>query len=482
MLLTDTLTNAKVELTPPLAQDGVVRLYVCGVTPYSESHVGHALHAIVFDVLRRYLDWQGIPVRHVQNFTDIDDKLIERSQRLGLGMTDLAEQMIAAYMAQLAAMNVLPAHEYPRVTLVIPQIIEFIATLVERGFAYESSGDVYYSVRKFGAENYGRLSKRNIEDLISGSRVDTTELKGDQLDFALWKAAKPGEPSWESPWGPGRPGWHIECSTMALHTLGEQIDIHGGGADLIFPHHTNEIAQTEAYTGKPPFARIWMHNALLQLGEEKMSKSLGNLVTIAEALEKFGPDALRIFVINSHYRSPVTYTDEALEAAKAGADRLREAAFAAQPPQLFMPPVDGDAALEKFTAAMEDDLNTPQALAALFELSRDINRGRDRGRDIFPAQEALRELAGVLGLTLVAPTQVPQDRVPFLALMAEIRGSANLPAEGPDAGDVIDALVEMRREYRASKQWEFADRVRNGLAALGIEIKDSPEGTTWSMR
>jgi cysteinyl-tRNA synthetase len=479
MLLTDTLTNQKTELLPTVGDDGVVRLYVCGVTPYSESHVGHALHAIVFDVLRRYLDWRGIPVRHVQNFTDIDDKLIDRSQRLGVSMFDLAEEMIGVYKAQLEAMNVKPAHEYPRVTQVMPKIMEFISGLIEKGYAYESSGDVYYSVRKFGAANYGALSKRDIDDLLSGSRVDPTELKADPLDFALWKAAKPGEPSWESPWGAGRPGWHIECSAMSLGALGDQIDIHGGGADLIFPHHTNEIAQTEAYTGKPPFARIWMHNALMQLGEEKMSKSLGNLVTISEALEKYGPDALRIFVINSHYRSPVTYTDDALQAAKAGAERLREAAYATPPSQMLTPPVSGEATEERFITAMDDDHNTPQALAALFDLSREINRGRDRGRDITPAQETLRELAGVLGLQLAAPDRAPTDRAPFLALMTEIRGSTTVPAEGDDARDVIDALVEMRREYRASKQWELADKVRNGLTALGIELKDSPEGTAW---
>ena len=250
-------------------------------------------------MLRRYLDWRGIPVRHVQNFTDIDDKLIDRSQRLGVNMGDLAEQMIADYMDQLGAMNVLPAHEYPRVTQTIPQIIEFIRVLIDKGFAYESGGDVYYSVRKFGPR-YGELSKRDVDDLLSGARIDPTELKADPLDFALWKSAKPGEPSWESPWGPGRPGWHIECSVMAKSALGDQIDIHGGGADLIFPHHTNEIAQTEAYTGKP-FARIWMHNALLQLGDEKMSKSLGNLVTIAEALEIHGPGR----AAGVHHREPL---------------------------------------------------------------------------------------------------------------------------------------------------------------------------------
>lgn len=455
MQLTDTLTNSRRELLPAIAADGVVRLYVCGVTPYAESHVGHALHAIVFDVLRRYLDWRGIPVRHVQNFTDIDDKLIDRAQRLGIPMSELAEQNINDYLGQLKAMNVQPAHIYPRVTETVPQIIRFIEGLIAKGFAYASGGDVYYRVRKF--ERYGELSKRDVDDLLSGARIDPTELKDDPLDFALWKGAKPGEPSWESPWGPGRPGWHIECSAMALENLGEQIDIHGGGADLIFPHHTNEIAQTEAYTAKPPFARIWMHNALLQLGSEKMSKSIGNLVTIKEALEQFGPDALRLFVITSHYRSPASYSEEALEAARTGAERLRNAAFATG--GSGMPDIEPGQHRERFIEAMEDDLNTPRALAVLFELARDINRSAAAGQDVSAGQALFRELCGVLGLTLQSPVREAQEAAPF-----------------------IDLLITLRTELRAAKQWAIADQVRDGLTALGVEIKDGPEGTAWSLR
>ncbi len=459
MRITDTLTGTPLELQP-LDPGGVVRMYVCGVTPYSESHVGHALHAIVFDVLRRYLEWQGLKVRHVQNFTDIDDKLIERANRLGVDMADLADQNIDSYMAQLKRMNVMPATEYPRVTAMVPQIIAFISGLIDRGFAYASGGDVYFRVRKKG--DYGKLSHRNINDLLSGARIDPTELKDDPLDFALWKTAKPGEPSWDSPWGQGRPGWHIECSVMAREALGDQIDIHGGGADLIFPHHENEIAQTEAFTGKVPFARTWMHNALLQLGSEKMSKSIGNLVSIDEALEKYGADALRIFVITSHYRSPVTYSDEALEAAKAGAARLRQAALGEGPGvggQGSGEPVSVDGARERFVEAMDDDLNTPRALAALFELARDINRGRAQGSDAGEAQGLLRELAGVLGLTLEAGAARQQEAAPF-----------------------IDLLLAVRAELRAAKQWALSDRIRDGLGALDIEIKDSPEGTTWKAR
>jgi cysteinyl-tRNA synthetase len=458
MQLLDTLTGERRNLLEGRVDpDGPVRLYVCGVTPYAESHVGHALHAIVFDVLRRYLDWRGIEVQHVQNFTDIDDKLIERANRLGVPMLQLAEQNIEDYHRQLNQMNVQPAHVYPRVTEVVPQIIEFIQGLIAKDYAYESGGDVYYGVRKFGAQQYGALSKRDIDDMLSGARIDPTELKADPLDFALWKTAKPGEPSWESPWGAGRPGWHIECSAMALNALGEQIDIHGGGADLIFPHHTNEIAQTEAYTGHPPFARIWMHNALLQLSGEKMSKSIGNLVTIAESLEKYGGDALRMFVISSHYRSPSTYTEDALEAARTGVERLRNAAFRAGANEGSA--VDVSGLREQFIEHMDNDMNTPQSLAVAFDLAKAVNKGLDKGQDVRPAQSLLRELCGVLGFTLSSASASSQEAAPF-----------------------IDLLVGVRTELRAAKQWELADRVRDGLLDLGIEIKDGPEGTTWQSR
>ncbi len=458
MQLLDTLTGERRDLLDGRVDpDGPVRLYVCGVTPYSESHVGHALHAIVFDVLRRYLDWRGIPVKHVQNFKDIDDKLIERANRLGVPMLELAEQNIEDYYRQLAEMNVQAAHVYPRVTEVVPQIVTFIEGLIAKDFAYASGGDVYYRVRKFGGPQYGALSKQDIDDLLSGARIDPTELKEDPLDFALWKTAKPGEPSWESPWGAGRPGWHIECSAMALEALGEQIDIHGGGADLIFPHHTNEIAQTEAYTGHPPFARIWMHNALLQLGGDKMSKSLGNLVTIAEALEKFGGDALRMFVISSHYRSPSTYTEEALEAARTGVERLRNAAFRSSTGQ--GEPVDISGLRESFSEHMDNDMNTPQALAVAFDLAKVVNKGLDRGKNVQPAQQLLREFCEVLGFTLSADKGRSQEAAPF-----------------------IDLLVAVRSELRAAKQFQLADRVRDGLLELGIEIKDGAEGTAWEAK
>ena len=450
--LRDTLSGEKRELAP-IADE--VRLYVCGITPYSESHLGHALFSIVFDVLRRYLEWRGYGVRHIQNFTDIDDKLIERSHETGTSVAELAERFSESYMAQLTRLNVLPATEYPRATEEIPNIVGFIEGLVAKGAAYESGGDVYYRVRE--KADYGKLSKRDVDDLRSGARVDLSELKDDPLDFALWKGAKPGEPHWDSPWGPGRPGWHIECSAMATSALGEQIDIHGGGADLIFPHHENEIAQSESFTGKAPFASFWMHNALLRLGDEKMSKSLGNLVGIDEVLDRHGADALRMFIVTSHYRTPLTYSEEALESARAGAERLRQAAFAKGVANGHS--LDPTEARERFTEAMDDDLNTPRALAALFDLARAINRAHDEGHDASDAQATLRELAGVLGFTLHEPPHRDENAAPF-----------------------VDLLVELRSELRSAKQYALADRVRDGLVAQGIELPDGPEGTEWSFR
>ena len=452
--LRDTLTGEKRELEP-IADE--VRLYVCGVTPYSEAHLGHALFSIVFDVLRRYLEWRGYAVRHIQNFTDIDDKLIERSHETGAPVAELAERFSEAYMAQLTRLNVLPATEYPRATEEIPNIIGFIEGLVAKGVAYESGGDVYYRVRE--KADYGKLSKRDVDDLRSGARVDLSELKDDPLDFALWKGAKPGEPHWDSPWGPGRPGWHIECSAMAVNALGEQIDIHGGGADLIFPHHENEIAQSESFTDKAPFAGFWMHNALLQLGEEKMSKSVGNIIGIDEVLDRYGTDALRMFIVTSHYRSPVTYSEEALDAARAGAERLRQAAFAKGTGSAAVTTLDPSNTYAQFAEAMDDDLNTPRALAALFQLARAINQTHDDGGDASAAQATLRELAGVLGFTLHEPPHRDENAAPF-----------------------VDLLVELRTELRTAKQYALADRVRDGLVELGVELQDGPEGTEWSFR
>jgi cysteinyl-tRNA synthetase len=432
-----------------------VTMYVCGVTPYDVNHVGHAMSYIIFDTLRRYLEHRGYKVKHVQNFTDIDDRIIDRAERLGVTISDLTSEMIARYEGDMRALNILPAHAYPRATEEIPRMIQMIENLIERGYAYEAGGDVYFRVRQL--EGYGRLSHRDIDSLIAGARVEPSDQKEHPADFALWKGAKPGEPSWESPWGPGRPGWHIECSAMSLRYLGEQIDIHGGGEDLIFPHHENEIAQTEAYTGKPPFVRYWVHNAWVKAGEEKMSKSLGNFVSIREALERWPADALRIWVLTSHYRTPLTYTDDALAAAKRAAERLRIAASARDGTE-GTGGVDPTPYRELFVDAMDDDLNTAKALAALFELAKVINRARDEGTSFAEAQGALREQADVLGLTLAEP-EAALGAAPF-----------------------VELLIRVRNDLRSAKQFELADRVRTGLAQLGIAIEDTPRGTEWRRR
>ena len=452
MKLTDTLTGRKRDFAP--AGDEV-RIYVCGVTPYSPAHVGHAMSYIVFDVLHRYLEFRGFAVRRVQNFTDIDDKLIERAAQEGTTVEALAEKHVAEYFENMAALNVREADVYPRATRELPKIIEMIAGLVASGHAYESNGDVYFRVRS-GAE-YGELSRRSLDAMRAGARVEPGVGKEHPMDFALWKSAKEGEPAWDSPWGAGRPGWHIECSAMALRYLGESIDIHGGGQDLVFPHHENEIAQSEAFTGKRPFARFWLHNGLLNMDAQKMSKSLGNLVTISEALEHYSADAIRLSVLNAHYRSPGYYSDEALAGAERAAARLRQALAAPANPDAGAA-LDPQPARDRFVEAMDDDLNTPQALAALFDLARDVNRASAEGCSVVAAQETLRELAGVLGLSLREPET----------------------AEDAEFAARVEALVARRAELRAARDFVGADAVRAELAAMGVELADSPSGpTTW---
>ncbi|MBF6601029.1 MAG: cysteine--tRNA ligase [Dehalococcoidia bacterium] len=454
MRFTNTLTRQLEEFRP---QGDVVSIYVCGITPYDDSHIGHAMSYVIFDVLKRYLLWRGYAVKHVQNFTDIDDRIIERANRLKITTDELVARYMAAYNDDMRDLNVLPADEYPRATREVPGMIRMIEGLIEKGYAYEAASpqsewpDVYYRV---GAKaDYGKLSHRTQDSLLAGARVESGEQKENAADFALWKGAKAGEPSWDSPWGKGRPGWHIECSAMSLHYLGERIDIHGGGEDLIFPHHENEIAQSEAYTGAAPFVRYWLHNAWVKMGDEKMSKSLGNFITIRDGLNKVGGDGLRLWILTSHYRKPLTFSEETLEAAQHGAARLRTAARA--------PSDDGDGGIdtaatrERFTAAMDDDLNTPQALAVLFDLAKEINRARDEGRGVRDAQALLLDLADVLGLRLEAAQ------------------------EAIEAAPFIELLIQVRSDLRAAKQWALADQIRDGLAALRITLEDGPQSTTW---
>jgi len=455
-------------------EPGKVRMYVCGPTVYADAHIGHAMSAIVFDVIRRYLEYAGYAVRHAQNFTDIDDKIINRATVEGRDPTELAEGYIAQWLAQTAALGVMPATVYPRATRELAEIHAMIGGLVEEGHAYALDGDVYYRVRSF--EGYGKLSHRSLDDMRAGERVAVDERKEDPMDFALWKGAKPGEPAWPSPWGPGRPGWHIECSAMIRHHLGDRIDIHGGGADLIFPHHENEIAQSEGLTGSAPFVRYWIHNGLLQMKDPKtgeiikMSKSLGNLITIGDLLtRRNGADILRFMVLSAHYRTPLTYTEEIYDAAAKGLERLRTAlrdsAGGIADSERGAPdsPLAGAAtgAEARFRAAMDDDFNTPNALAALFDFARAINRARDEGaaaRDVEAAQTKLRALMTVLGLRSEAEP-------------ANDTGQAAEP--------FIELLLQVRRDLRAAKQWQLADTIRDSMTKLGVALEDSAQGTIW---
>ena len=456
-------------------EPGAVRMYVCGVTPYDSAHVGHAMSLIVFDVIRRYLEHRGYRVRHAQNFTDIDDKIINRANQEGIDPSELTERLIRDWHAETAALNTLPATVYPRATLEIPGIVAMVEGLIARGHAYVVDGDVYFRVRSF--PGYGKLSHRDLDDLLAGARIEVDERKEDPLDFALWKAAKPGEPTWPSPWSEGRPGWHIECSAMCSTHLDGVVDIHGGGTDLIFPHHENEIAQSEAFLGREPFARYWVHNGLLRLGGEKMSKSLGNFVRVREILDRGLGAAFRLMVLQSHYRAPLTYTDEGLLAAERGLDRLRAAATAdgaTATDGTSAPADDGPAGTTdlatlaaevdaRFHAAMDDDFDTPVAVATLFDLGRAINRartGQAPAAAVEPARRKLVELAGILGLDLEA-------------------------SEGRATGDAepfIDLLVRVRDDLRAAKQWALSDKIRDELADLGIAVEDAPTGSTWSRR
>jgi len=484
MKIFSTLSGKKEEFTP---NADIVKMYVCGVTPYDDSHLGHAMSYIIFDVVRRYLKFRGYNLKAVQNVTDIDDKIINRANRLGVPAKELAEKYTARYFEDMAALNVSKPDIIPRATEEIPMILEVIRGLIDKGYAYPAEGSVYFRVKK--VTDYGKLSRRRFDDMMTGASIEPGEEKEDPMDFVLWKAAKPGEPAWDSPWGKGRPGWHIECTAMSIKYLGEQIDIHGGGQDLVFPHHENEIAQSESFSGKKPFVKYWMHNGALQMGAEKMSKSLGNLVTIRQALEKYSPDAIRIFVLSSYYRSPLTYSEEALEAAERGAERLRQAAMTdseAVPGEADVP----EAYRQRFIDAMDDDLNTSQAIANLFDLAREINRDEEGGRDASPARAALRGMGGVLGLNFLAPEGPPLDAGPFQELAKSVRSNlgeakleAVIPAVLPDAADaVIGLLIDARRALRKAKKFQLADDIRNRLSGLGIALEDSAEGTVWKRK
>ncbi len=463
--ISNTLGGGREPFTP---LDGKhVKMYVCGMTPKREPHIGHARLYVAMDMVRRYLTYQGYEVQHVQNITDVDDKIIEAAEREGVSSEEVAQRYTDAYDAVMGNLGVLRAHEYPKVTETMPQIITMIEGLIERGAAYTAEEGVYFSVPGFSP--YGELSTRTEESGIqagASGRVDDEPGKRDPRDFALWKPAKPGEPWWQSPWGQGRPGWHIECSAMIYETLGEQIDIHSGGADLIFPHHENEIAQSEAFTGKNPFTKYWLHAGLLTINGQKMAHSTGNFITIEDILKEYSGPVLRLYLLSVHYRSPLSYAPDNLEQARAGMARLTGALR-------VQPEGDGvtDAALVQateqartgFFAAMDSDFNSAGALGQLYELVREINRlgANAQPSTLQAAQESLVNLADILGIDLQEVLE------------------AEMAAGDGDAAGFIDLLVELRADLRKEKQFALADKVRDQLAELGIALEDSPGGTVW---
>jgi cysteinyl-tRNA synthetase len=455
MRLHNTLTGRVEELEP--RQTGQVGMYVCGPTVQDAPHFGHARAVLTPDVLRRYLEWRGYEIFHVRNITDVDDKIIARAQTEERPAAAVAEEFSRVWEHQIDRLGVLAPHIRPRATGHISEMVELIERLIAIGSAYEAGGDVFFSVRSF--DGYGKLSGAKLDELRAGARVEPDERKEDPADFVLWKAVKPGEPSWRSPWGRGRPGWHIECSAMAGAYLGTAFDIHAGGSDLIFPHHENEVAQSEAATGEP-FAHYWVHNGLLSSGEEKMSKSVGNIISLAEAIDRYGAQALRHFYLSAHYRSTVDFIEERLTEAAAAVGRwqafLRASDRVATEPD---PGLLGDARA-RFTAAMDDDLNTPEAHAVLFELVADGNQALSAGQyeRVGAARAGLVELAGVLGYSLTDD---------------ETAGARVAP--------LVEELVALRDEARAGKDFATADRIRGRLGEAGVALEDGPEGTRWHL-
>jgi cysteinyl-tRNA synthetase len=484
----NTLSGKKETFQP---QGSEVKMYVCGVTPYDECHLGHAMSYIIFDVIRRYLRFRGYQVCYVQNVTDIDDKIIERANQRGVPAAELAQKYTDSFFKDMDALNIERADIYPRATGEIAKITEVIQGLIDKGHAYPAGGSVYFRVKSCPV--YGKLSRRNLESMMTSCSIETGKEKEHPMDFALWKAAKPGEPSWESPWGQGRPGWHIECSAMSLKYLGNTLDIHGGGQDLIFPHHENEIAQSECFTGVEPFVKYWLHNGMVQFGEEKMSKSLGNLITIKEALERYKPhaaDALRIFVLSSHYRSPLTYSEEAIEAAKGGVEKLVGTISREDPTEGKGEVFDAEPYQQRFIEAMDDDFNTPRALGALFDLASAINQAGDKGISTDKAQDTLVSLGRkVLGLKLPRTVYLSGSAKGSGQMTGNISATPK-PAElklrffAPEVIIVpatvqasVKRLTEERNDCRKEKNWQRADEIRNKLAELGVILKDTKTGT-----
>ena len=465
----NTLTRGKEEFKP--LEEGKVGIYVCGVTPYNDPHIGNARPFVTWDTIRRFFARCGYQVRYIQNFTDVDDKIIRAANENKVTWKDIADKYIDAYFKSMDALNVRRADVYPRVSDHMDDIIAMVQQLIDGGYAYPLEGDVYFSVEKFA--EYGKLSGRKLDDMMAGARVEVDERKENPMDFALWKAAKPGEPYWESPWGKGRPGWHIECSVMSLKYLGKTFDFHGGGSDLIFPHHENEIAQSQACCGDmKSFAQYWVHNGFITINSEKMSKSLGNFFTVAEILAKYPGEVLRFFILKTHYRSPLDFSDKLLDEAKAGLARLKTSAELAE--ELLAREGEADTAAqllatakslqEEFYTAMADDFNTALAISYIFALAKDmnvyhnevVNGGAAFDKQSFAAVvEIYRDMTGIIGILEAAEAE---------------------DAEGDAA---IEALIEERLAARKAKNWARADEIREQLKAQGIILEDSAAGTRW---
>lgn len=468
----NTLTKQKEEFKPLVP--GQVSIYVCGVTPYNHPHIGNARPFVTWDVIKRYFRHLGYKVKHIQNFTDVDDKIIRTANEHGVQWSDVSNKYIKAYFEVMDKLNVVHADVYPKVSQTMPEIIDMISVLIDKGYAYELDGDVYYSVEKF--KGYGKLSGRKLEDMMAGARIEVNERKHNPMDFALWKAAKPGEPFWESPWGNGRPGWHIECSTMSLKYLGKTFDFHGGGSDLIFPHHENEIAQSQAYCGDDnSFARYWLHNGFITINQEKMSKSLGNFFTVKEILDKYPAEVLRFFIVSTHYRSPLDFSDARLDEAASSLTRLKNALDNLKE-LAKMPSIDdksgstlsakADEAKKDFYEAMDDDFNTALAIADMFDLAKEINiyynevtsgKAAYNKNAVDKALSVFNEMADIIGILGEDDTKTDDGLVDSL----------------------MNLIISIRQDARKNKDWVTADKIRDELKAIGITLEDSPTGVRW---
>lgn len=470
----NTLTNKKEEFVPTIP--GEASIYVCGVTPYNHPHVGNARPFVTWDVIHRFLEHEGYEVTHVQNFTDVDDKIIKKAQDEGVTWDVIGKRYIKSYFEVMDKLNVRRVHNYPSVSRHMEEIIDMVKTLIEKGHGYEVDGDVYYRVESF--KNYGQLSGRKLEDMVAGARIDVDKRKENPMDFALWKSAKPGEPSWDSPWGKGRPGWHIECSAMSNKYLGASFDFHGGGSDLIFPHHENEIAQSEGATDVHPFVKYWLHNGFITVDEEKMSKSLGNFFMVVDILKEFDPEVLRYFILSTHYRSPLDFSDERLHEAERSLNRLRtaKANLAELGKTIYGGTNIGSEGIfkrlnqyrEEFMEAMRDDFNTSLAISVMFNLAKEINVYH----------------TAVMNKEINADGKIIEGMTKLFAEFASIIGvlentNEEVESETGLEDELVGLLIEIRKDARDNKNYALSDKLRDKLAEIGVVIEDTPNGARW---